>query len=86
MEDRLKITPNPVLENQMVISLNAEENSRVQMQIVGSTGNPVQTKTVFLVQGSNQFPVDVSLLKKGLYTLVMSYSTGKIITAKFLKL
>jgi hypothetical protein len=82
----IRIAPNPVQENQMVVSVNAGENTRVQIQIVGSTGNPVQSRGIVLIAGNNQFQVDVSLLHKGFYSLVLIYPSGKRTAVKFIRI
>ncbi len=84
--DRIRIIPNPVKENGILVSINAEESARVQIQIMSSTGNTVQTKTIFVEQGANQLSVDISTLNKGLYTVVLTYPTGKITATKFIRL
>lgn len=84
--DEIRVIPNPVKDNQMEVSVNAAENSRVQMQITGSTGNPVQTRTVMLSGGSNQFQVNLSNVRPGFYSIVLTYPSGKITSAKFIKL
>jgi hypothetical protein len=84
--DEIRVIPNPVKDNQMEVSVNAAENSRVQMQITGSTGNPVQTRTVMLSGGSNQFQVNLTNVRPGFYSIVLTYPTGKVVSAKFIKL
>jgi hypothetical protein len=85
-DESVRIASNPVQQNQMTILINAGENTRVQMQIAGSTGNPVQSKTIFLTMGANQFNVDVSLLNKGLYSVILTYPSGKRTATKFVRL
>jgi len=84
--DRVRIVPNPVKDNGIVVSINAEESARVQIQLMSSTGNTALTKTIFVEQGSNQIPMDISTLNKGLYTVVLTYPTGKITATKFIRL
>jgi len=85
-DQSIHIAPNPVQENQMTVSINSEENIRVQMQIMGATGNPVQTRTIVLSQGSNQFQVDVSHLAQGIYSLLLIYPSGDKSAKKFIRL
>lgn len=82
----IRISPNPVREDQMEVSVTAGENTRVQMQILGGAGNLLSGRAIHLVQGSNQFTVDASRLHKGFYSLVLIYPSGERKTEKFLKL
>lgn len=82
----LRVMPNPVQENQLTISVNSESNARVQVQIISATGSPMQTKTISLNAGSNQFQLNLSDFSKGIYSLVVVYPSGDIITTRFIKL
>jgi len=82
----LLIAPNPVTENQITVTINSDVNARVQLQIIGTTGNILQTKSVGLVTGMNQFQLDVSGLAPGGYSLIIRYPSGVIISGRFIRL
>jgi Secretion system C-terminal sorting domain/Repeat of unknown function (DUF6923) len=82
----IRIGPNPVHDNLMIVTVNSNENTHVQIQVVGSTGNLMQSGSIVLAKGNNQFRVDVSLLHQGLYSLVLTYPSGKRTSVKFLRL
>ena len=81
-----RVTPNPVTAGQILLSVNSDVNTRVQLQILGPTGSPVLNKELTLVAGANQVPVDVSRLYKGLYSATLIYPSGKRVSVKFLRL
>ncbi|GGA91596.1 hypothetical protein GCM10011511_13690 [Puia dinghuensis] len=82
----MKIAPNPIQTGRMNLSVNAGENARVRLQIIGSTGVPLQTRNLNLVSGANQFRLDVTSLHQGVYTVILLFPSGRVNIAKFIKL
>jgi hypothetical protein len=82
----IRITPNPVNGSQAILSVQSDQNVRTQVQIMDARGNYIRSLILNLVSGSNQLPLDVSRLQKGLYTAILVYPSGRRAVVKFLKL
>lgn len=82
----MRISPNPVQSGQMNVSVNSQENAQARLQIIGPTGNPVQTRNIVLVPGSNQFQLDVSQFTQGVYSVILYFASGRVNISKFVKL
>jgi hypothetical protein len=82
----IRITPNPVNGSQAILSVQSDQNVHTQVQIMDARGNYIRSLILNLVSGSNQLPLDVSRLQKGLYTAILVYPSGRRAVVKFLKL
>jgi hypothetical protein len=81
----LKIVPNPVV-NDMMIRFRSSEWVRGGIQIHDLQGRIVEELTVDFSSGTNQIPLNLSHLSKGLYVLkVIDDRNQTIATSKFTK-
>jgi hypothetical protein len=80
----LKLFPNPV-QNQFQISFDCTGMRSANYQIINSTGQVVDSKTLNLNNGcANSFEVDVNTLAKGLYFVKLN-ADDKTGSLKFIK-
>jgi len=81
-----RIAPNPVSGNQVLVEVQADENVRVQVKIMDARGTYVKATAMDLAPGLNQFRLDLSGLRQGLYTAILTYPSGKRTVIKFIKM
>lgn len=62
----IELFPNPAV-NKATVNFVAEKNSPVSIKIVNPTGQTVYSKNLNAVEGLNQLPMDISVLKQGMY-------------------
>ncbi len=79
----LSISPNPVLEGNTVLKINATEKSRINIQVADYTARIVSNQMADVMPGINQVVLNTRLLTKGTY-LVTVYTSGQ--TPKTIKL
>lgn len=83
--DVLGIFPNPVVNDNAVLKLNAFEKVQAMITITDFTGRVVKTQTVQLIPGENRVVLNVYSLAKGAYH-VSFYSTSEAVkTIRFIK-
>jgi hypothetical protein len=82
----VSIAPNPVRGNELILSIQSDDHIRIQVQIIDSRGNRMQSITIRLAPGSNQIRLNVSGLGKGFYSALVLYPSGRRAIIKFLKL
>ena len=71
------IYPNPASDN-VHLQLNAGTNTQVAVRLVDMLGHQWLTKQYDLLEGENDFSLDVSNLKKGLYFIEVLNSNERI--------
>lgn len=74
----LSLMPNPV-QNKTTAIINATADETAQLKIIDNTGRIVKVMNISLVKGKNNFVLDISNLKAGLYYIDV---TGKSINEK----
>lgn len=82
----MRVAPNPVQTSQMSLSVSSAENARAKLQIIGPTGVPVQVRELNLITGNNQFQLDASQLRQGVYSVILYFPSGRVSIAKFIRL
>lgn len=82
----LRIAPNPVRSGEMTLSVHSDENARVRLQILSPTGMPIQNRELDLVKGANNVRLDASQLHQGVYSVILYFPSGRVSTAKFIRL
>ena len=85
-DNDMRVAPNPVQSGQVIVSVNSQGNEHGRLQVVGPTGSPLETKNVQLSTGSNQFQLDVSQLREGIYSVILYLESGRIVTRKLVRL
>jgi hypothetical protein len=85
-EGGMHITPNPAQTGQITLSVNATENGTARLQIISPTGVPLQNRNLSLINGVNQVQLDVSQLHQGVYSVILFLASGRVSTAKFIRL
>lgn len=80
----MMINPNPVAST-MNISLEAEANEKASIIITDLSGRKVYSGTKNVIAGSNNIPVDVNNLNKGIYIVTLRLS-GETLIKKITKL
>ena len=79
-----KIFPNPAV-NQITVSLEAQEEGTVQLQVFDLNGKQVMETRTSLQTGSNQPSIDISALSTGMYFIHISGQKGDSSQFKFVK-
>ena len=82
----LKIAPNPVTGDQVVVYVDAVNPGSATLRILNEKGNTVQTGKLTLTKGENQYRLNLPGLGKGIYALVLVSPSGKTQTVKFIRL
>lgn len=80
----MMINPNPVAST-MNISLEAEANEKATIVITDLSGRKVYNGTTNVIAGSNNIPVNVNNLNKGIYLVTLQLS-GETLIKKITKL
>lgn len=80
----MMINPNPVTST-MNISLEAEASEKASIIITDLSGRKVYSETKNVIAGSNNIPVDVNNLNKGIYIVTLRLS-GETLIKKVTKL
>ena len=80
----MKINPNPV-ESIMNISLEAEVTEKATIVITDLSGRKIYNGTANVIAGSNNIPVNVNSLTKGIYLITLQLS-GETLIKKITKL
>lgn len=73
------VFPNPASENVM-ISIKMEKSEMLQVSLYNTIGGLVKEKTSSAVEGSNEIPLDLTGLNKGLY--ILNIKVGNSSTSK----
>ncbi len=81
----MQINPNPVIASIMNISLEAEANEKASIVITDLSGRKVYNGTTNVIAGSNNIPVNVNNLIKGIYLVTIQLS-GETLIKKITKL
>lgn len=69
--------PNPVA-SQTIIPFNLPRNASVQFRLINLLGKQVINQEYKLTKGSNNIPVNVSMLPAGIYLYTVSYGTNSV--------
>ncbi len=70
---KIKLSPLPA-SKMMNISFSSKEKNNTKLEIVDLQGKKVQEKTITVTEGQNQFSIDVSELKNGIY--IVRFTNG----------
>ena len=76
MKDVFKVWPNPV-QRTLFVNIVANEPSAASIKLVDSKGALMKEQRVNVLQGSNQFSIDLGYLPKGMYTVLTEWNNGK---------
>ncbi len=78
------LVPNPVI-NEARLSIQAAKKDHVELQIISSTGKPVQNVKLDIEAGTSIINLDLSRLQSGLYIIKGIFSDGSANSVKFIK-
>jgi hypothetical protein len=81
----MQINPNPVIASTMNISLEAEANEKATIVITDLSGRKVYNGKTNVIAGTNNIPVNVNNLNKGIYLVTLQLS-GETLIKKITKL
>lgn len=81
-QNRFMVYPNPA-NTEMFVSITADKKTNMQVKIVDASGRTVSNEVKTVQKGSNVFPVNTSMLKKGNYFLELVTGEGTR-TTKFI--
>jgi hypothetical protein len=73
--DVFKLGPNPT-SDKVIINLITDHESQAIIKLFDSKGSLVKEQRTTLLQGSNQFSVDLTSLARGVYQLQINWSNG----------
>ena len=82
----MRVAPNPVNSDEVVVYVTMQEPATVVMKIVDMNGDQIQSNKQVLVKGDNQVRLQVRGLKSGMFAVVMTYPSGQTGTVKFIRL
>ncbi|MBK7885285.1 MAG: M4 family metallopeptidase [Chitinophagaceae bacterium] len=74
-----KVFPNPLVGNKITVELERENESIEQMVISDITGKIIFTKNMILSKGINKIPVELPMLKSGMYFIKAGEKSIKLI-------
>jgi hypothetical protein len=83
-ESTMMVTPNPV-RSTATIRIGSSATGTVKIMVVNNSGIVVQTRETSVMQGMNPFPLDMSALPPGYYTVCVLWQGGKGNSMKILK-
>jgi Secretion system C-terminal sorting domain len=72
-----------ITKTSLNIQINSDRRMNTNMQIIDLAGRVVKKQALYLIEGNNNYPVDVSSLPPGYYTITMILS--EISTGRFIK-
>jgi hypothetical protein len=75
-KDVFKVWPNPV-QRTLFVNIVAEESSTANIKVMDSKGAVMKEQRATVLQGSNQFSVDLGMLPKGMYTVFAEWKNGQ---------
>jgi hypothetical protein len=70
-----KVWPNPV-QRTLFVNIVANEASAANIRVVDSKGAIMKEQRTNVLQGSNQFSIDLGSLPKGMYTVITEWNNG----------
>jgi hypothetical protein len=76
----LHIFPNPA-SGSATVSYTALNEGTINMQVMDFTGKIIKNESHSSISGTNQYPVDLRNLPKGVYTVIIN-DNGKVITKR----
>jgi hypothetical protein len=79
--DYFTLNPNPAM-NQVMCSIYATEESNAKIEISNYLGQLVYSQPYGLINGSNNFNLDVSQFQSGVYNIIIHLEEGSIIKTK----
>ena len=82
----VSLMPNPVNSGMILLNFSADTSMKVAVQITDVSGENRKQVNYQLYAGNNQFKIDISRLKRGMYILFAKTNNGILKTEKFLKL
>lgn len=82
----LRVGPNPVTGDEIVLYVESDETGGADMRIVDANGNARQNRKLQLAKGSNQVRILVRDLQRGVFAMVLTYPNGKVSTVKFIRM
>jgi len=74
--DVFKLSPNPT-RDKVAINLITDHESQAIIKIFDSKGSLVKQQRTNVIQGSNQFTVDLASLASGIYQLQVNWNNGQ---------
>lgn len=83
--DIVSITPNPVVNNQLVFNSTSAQPVTMQLVILDMQGRPVKREQVRLIAGYTTTSTDISQLPSGMYSLYGVSADGRSSVLKFIK-
>ncbi|HEX2536351.1 MAG TPA: T9SS type A sorting domain-containing protein [Chitinophagaceae bacterium] len=83
-ELNLEVNPNPVYST-ATVRLGAQAAGRVQLSLVNASGVVVWQRESGVSAGPNQIPLDMSSLGRGVYSLAIRWSNGRVETMQVIK-
>jgi hypothetical protein len=69
--------PNPV-HDKAIINITADNASPIMIKIFDSKGSLVKMQRAMVLQGSNQFNVDMKPLASGVYSITIDWNNGQM--------
>jgi hypothetical protein len=78
------VYPNPVIDK-LTVSINVKREIKATIEIFNLTGQPVTSKNITLVAGTNTYELATDLMPPGIYFLQINSATGGIFTTKIVK-
>ena len=82
----MSVSPNPVGGNEIMLTVNCEENAKVELILIDAYSRIAIKKPVRLVKGNNRIAIDISRLMRGFGSIVLSFSSGRRESIKFIRL
>lgn len=76
MKDVFKVWPNPV-QRTLFVNIVANESSAANIKLIDSKGALMKEQRVNVLQGSNQFSIELGSLPKGMYTVLTQWNNGR---------
>jgi hypothetical protein len=77
VKNQLSIWPNPV-QDVILINLISAARSQAIVKLFDSKGALIKTQKTMLLQGSNQFNIDIGSLAQGPYFLLIDWNYGQM--------
>jgi hypothetical protein len=74
--DVFRLWPNPT-RDKVVVNLVTDHESQAMVKIFDSKGSLVKEQRTNVVQGSNQFTVDLTSLASGIYQVQVNWNNGQ---------
>lgn len=83
--NEMKVLPNPAKDNDITLSYSATKNGEVFVEIIDMSGRIMSNQVYPASRGDNQFNIDISNYKNGVYIL-RTHQEATVETIRFVKL